>query len=273
MEYYGALKEETQNSCVYPPHVHDTLELYILIEGDVSFMVEDRLYRMESGDILLTKPNELHHCILNSNSAHRHFCFNFRADSEFLYADLLAHAFGTDNLITPSEADKKKILTLCKDLLRAGEEKRGALVEYSYAVRLLAAVTESVHPQNNRQSTADPLPPVLHAVLEDLNRDFASFIDLETLCEKHFISQSTLSRLFRKHLQTTPRHYLEGKRLAYSRVLLCEGRRVTEVCEEAGFGDCSHYIRLFHARFGVTPLQYQRSHAEPLAIRRTTKTK
>ena len=273
MEYYGALTEVAQSPRIYPPHVHDTLELYILVEGDVSFMVEDRLYRMESGDILVTKPNELHHCILNSRSPHRHFCFNFRANSDFLCADLLAHAYGKDNLISPTAEEKKKILTLCEDLLSADESGRSALVCYSYAVRLIASVTESLRPTAETRVPKDELPPVLRSLLNDLNEGFATCDGFEALCEKYFISQSTLNRLFRKHLQTTPRHYLEGKRLAYSRVLLCEGKRVTEVVEEAGFGDCSHYIRIFHARFGMTPLQYQRSHAEPLAMRRTTKTR
>ena len=82
-----------------------------------------------------------------------------------------------------------------------------------------------------------------------------SFITLFT--RTYFVSQSTLCRMFRKHLQTTPRLYLESKRLAHSRRLLREGKSVLDACYESGFSDYSNYIRLFKRRFSVTPGQYR----------------
>ena len=40
--------------------------------------------------------------------------------------------------------------------------------------------------------------------------------------------------------------------------LLTEGRSVTEVCNSTGFSDCSRFIAVFKAKFGKTPLQYQK---------------
>ena len=41
------------------------MELYILLEGDVSFVVESSLYKLSAGDAIVTAPNERHYCILN----------------------------------------------------------------------------------------------------------------------------------------------------------------------------------------------------------------
>ena len=66
-------------------------------------------------------------------------------------------------------------------------------------------------------------------------------------------------RLFKEHLNTTPKTYLESKRLVHSQILLKEGKSVLDACMESGFPDYSNYIRLFKRRFGVTPKQYKDS--------------
>ena len=70
--YYYSNKITEENPRNWTPHLHDTLEIYILIEGDVSFAVEGSHYKLQSGDAIITKPNEMHNCILNSRSLHRH---------------------------------------------------------------------------------------------------------------------------------------------------------------------------------------------------------
>ncbi|MBR7099164.1 MAG: AraC family ligand binding domain-containing protein, partial [Clostridia bacterium] len=75
MRFYVRDGGEMYDARIFPPHVDDMIEFYILLEGDVSFMVEHNLYKLLPGDIVITKPNEMHNCILNSDSRHRHMCF------------------------------------------------------------------------------------------------------------------------------------------------------------------------------------------------------
>src|SRR5699024_11565734 len=41
-------------------HHHDFYEVYLLLRGQVSYIVENHLYKMRPGDILLISPLELH---------------------------------------------------------------------------------------------------------------------------------------------------------------------------------------------------------------------
>ena len=41
-------------------HHHDFYEIYLLLRGQVSYTVENHLYRMRPGDIMLVSPLELH---------------------------------------------------------------------------------------------------------------------------------------------------------------------------------------------------------------------
>lgn len=271
MEYYCDKTPRIRDPKIFPPHIHDTVELYLLVEGDVSFMVENHLYRLKRGDIVLAKPNEIHHCIHHGGTVHKHYCLNLHPGSDFLFSAFLSHPFGEGNHIVPPPEKKEKIIAACEELLTATEERASDLTKYAITVSILAEIAENIRPSDEYEKTEGDVPSVLKDILNELNVRFTEADSLGKLCDAYYISGSTLNRMFRKYLHTTPRHYLETKRLAYSRLLLCRGKNVTEACIGAGFSDCSGYIRLFRTRFGMTPLQYKISHAEPLSMRRTTK--
>ena len=51
-EYYFHNSAEKYSPKVFPPHVHDTIEFYVLIDGNVSFLVENVIYKMQKGVII-----------------------------------------------------------------------------------------------------------------------------------------------------------------------------------------------------------------------------
>ena len=251
-EYYFRHDEKVISARKFTPHMHDTLEIYVLLEGDASFVVEHSLYRLEAGDIIITKPNEIHHCVLNSDSTHKHLCFWLDPSCEFLLGEFLRHDFGQGNLISPTPAQKQQLLALY-DKLRLVSEKGMERCKFYLILELLDILAQSMEDL----PAPSQMPPLLSEILEDIDRNFLSIETLEYFTERFFVSQSTLNRLFRNHLHTTPKLYLETKRLSYSRRLLKAGKSVLAACMESGFPDPSNYIRLFKKRFSVTPGQYR----------------
>jgi AraC-like DNA-binding protein len=101
------------------------------------------------------------------------------------------------------------------------------------------------------------VPTVLTQILKYINENFKKIQDTYEIVSKFFISKSTLLRLFKKYLSTTPKLYLETKKLAFSRILLKRGESVQDACFLSGFTDYSNYIRLFKNRFNITPGKYK----------------
>lgn len=252
MKYYCNDTGEISNAHSFPPHIHDTVEIYILLEGDVSFMVEHSLYKLRPGDIIITKPNETHNCILNSDSPHRHICFWIDPSCDFLLSGFLHHDFGEDNLCSPKDEDGKIILSLCRELAEP-EAENDRKKCFFLAAELLYYIDRNL----GKPSKTEALPEILENILDDIHENLSKINTLSYFEEKYFISPSTLNRLFHKYLRTSPKYYLETKRLAYSRLLLGKGHSVSEACGIAGFPDYSNFIRLFRNRFGITPLQYR----------------
>ena len=72
----------------------------------------------------------------------------------------------------------------------------------------------------------------------------------------HFIRQ------FEAAFGNTPCAYRTQVRLAVARVLLAQGKTVTEVCLEVGFSSLGTFSRTFHEIVGVSPSAYRRRSRE-----------
>lgn len=253
LTFYHSNSQTISEPKEYIAHIDDCVELFILEEGDVSFLVGGSLYPMEIGDIVISKPNEMHNCIQHTRCVHRHFCFWISAGCEFLLSDFCAHKMGENNLLRLSPEKKQALLSVCTELEQACEENASDQRTFSLSVALLSLAREGI------QSSAEPsvIPDELRRVLRHIHENLESISSVKELCEQQFISQSTLTRLFHRHLATSPHSYLESCRLAEARTLLRSGESVTQVAFSVGFSDVSSFIRRFRQRFGITPFQYK----------------
>lgn len=255
LQFYFQNSPETDKKHDFPAHIHDSLEVYLLVEGDVSFLVEGHLYRLRPGDAVVSKPNEVHNCILNSDTLHRHFCFWFDTTAPFFFDRFLQYAPGEGNLISPeNDAVRATILQTAQNLFEAASEGAEPLWQYAKAVELLALWQRNL----TDEPKGETLPAELQTILRDIEENLPHIHRLGYFTEKYYISASTLARLFRRYLGISPKTYLENKRLARSRTLMCGGASVTAACAAAGFGDLADFIRLFRRRFGITPAVYRR---------------
>ncbi len=253
MKYYLENCDEIIENHLFPPHIHDELEVYVLIEGDVSFMVERKIYKLTAGDVVISKPNEVHNCILNSATVHKHYCFWFDVSCDFLFKPYTESEFGEGNLISLDKDGKAEILSLCSKIHNATLTK-DIQGEFIYASQLIYLLSKKTH--SNKPAI---VPNHFQKILDYVNANFININTIDDLTKRFFISRSTLCRLFSTYLRTSPKNYIETKRLAHSRKLLKEGKTVFNACIDSGFPDYSNYIRLFKKRFGITPKQYQSS--------------
>lgn len=238
-------------------HMHRYCELYFNISGLVSFAVENKIYPVEAGDVIITKPNEIHYCIYRADGVHDCYCLWLYAEEGFL--PLLAPFFerekGSGNHLRLSRENQQKLLRLLETALQEQENNRPDSITRVAAVMEILALLEK---QKINTRSAALLPPLLLKMLAYTDAHFTEDCSAGKLCEVFFVSRSTVDRLFRKNLDITPAKYLENRRLAHAKSLLEQCESVQTVCEKCGFPDYSHFIALFKKRFGVTPRQYQK---------------
>ena len=85
-------------------------------------------------------------------------------------------------------------------------------------------------------------------------------IDLETTAKAAGLSPFHFLRLFARVLGVTPHQYVVRSRLRRAARLLAEdGRPITDVAFDCGFGDLSNFVRTFHRAAGVSPRGFRRA--------------
>lgn len=236
-----------------PLHIHEHLEVFYNLSEEVSFLVNGTVYPVREGEILVNRANDVHVCIFPRSGTYRYGCLWIDADfSSPIFSFLRAQDFSP--LYSFSEEKGRAVFDLLSELSEIEDKEN----ESARALTVLLCILSQLGKPVSENKQSEPLPTPLEGIVHYINGHFAEIRTIADITGKFFISTSTLNRQFRAYLHTTPREYIEARRLAHALKLLKNGTSVTEACTEAGFSDCSHFIVLFKKKFGETPLQYKK---------------
>ena len=234
---------------VDPAHIHACYELYVNCSGDMSFLHGNKVSRIESGDIVFSRPGDVHYCIYHGCGSHEHYCLWFE-DSE---AGLIARFVEKHDLSGHLRLRQEKRTELFSLLSGLEESHTDPLIRSACFLRLLSLLCQ--RKQQDRGESV--VPQRISEILTYIDHHLTSIRTTGELAEAFFLSESTLNRLFRTHVHLSVHQLIEAKRLSLSERLLREGYSVTEACFASGFTDLSRFISRFRAKFGLTPLKYK----------------
>lgn len=98
----------------------------------------------------------------------------------------------------------------------------------------------------------------LEGLLAYIGAHLADPLTLHSVGKELGMSQTTVNRLFRKHLGKSFLVYLTEQRLEKARRMIQKDPdiRIKEVAERVGFVDPLYFSRVFHSHIGDSPTQY-----------------
>ena len=94
--------------------------------------------------------------------------------------------------------------------------------------------------------------------IQYISENYAQMLSTRSVCEELGISQTYLSRLFRKYSDTTFNAYLTQCRIEAAKRLLLEKPDflLRDIAACVGYEDSSYFTQVFHKYTGKTPTQY-----------------
>ena len=233
-------------------HIHEECEIYINISGDVSFEVENKIYPISPGDIIITRPFEYHHCIYHSNKKHKLFWILISPNGNENFLDVFfGRELGKNNLLTLSPKKTEELISLCHRLARNTNTKLENYRDFFSLISLLS--TADTKSADEKQYPSD----IIYS-MNYINDHLSENILISEIASGANVSINTLARHFKDFFGLTPSKYLQKKRLANAVKLLSQGKSVTEASELSGFPDYSGFIALFKKTYGITPLKYKK---------------
>tara|TARA_B100000929_G_scaffold28635_1_gene21080 strand:- start:269 stop:1273 length:1005 start_codon:yes stop_codon:yes gene_type:complete len=115
-----------------------------------------------------------------------------------------------------------------------------------------------------RQQSAGPL----RRLLDRLHADPSEAVDLESMAEQMAVSPRHLTRLFKRHLNTTPGAYVTQLRLEQARLALLNEREplsLERLAQRWRLGGAEQLRRQFQRYYGVSPSVYRQRFASSRA--------
>ena len=233
-------------------HAHKTNEIVYLVEGDISYVIENQRFRLSPGDIVLIPGNRYHYAAVEGNAPYERAVIDF--PDTLVDPVLLQRVFPETRVYhtasLPQFREYYRRLDSYADIPNKGDRERIATALLTELLCLLAGLSPTL-----AVSAGDRQDTTVDAVLRYIDENLTTIRSMEEICHALFISPSHLCKAFHEVLSISPMKYLRQRRLHHAHDLLRSGERPTNLYLECGFRDYSSFYRAYRDYFGISPAE------------------
>lgn len=243
-------------------HAHDFLELYYFLDGSVTYYIEDQVYDLCPGDLLIIPAGKMHRPVIaNEHAAYERMVLwitpQYFQSIDSPAGDLQKNLqkVGEHGYCVPFRGDETVFVTaLLKKLLYMQNNDTdpkfcaGAVELYLWTIFRSYGVIDTTH-RNETQ--------VIPQVIRYITEHFSEPLTLEDVAAEFFVSKSYLNRHFKAYTNSTVYAYIMALRLTHARRMLREGTPAVEAGRECGFSDYSTFYKAFKTQTGLSPQQFK----------------
>lgn len=239
-------------------HVHH-LELYMVLEGQARYFIDDKYYTLQKGDI----------AIINQRVTHGESPMSSMGNSSIsvgvsnLFMDGMQENCLTDNTVDPvvhtqllSDSVSGIFKTINVFSADMGHLSRAV---NSLTTSLVLIVREGLQSNSQRTIQADHISEYRLAkeIQSYLDENYRNGMDLDDIFDKLHLSVSYAAAIFKKYFNVSPKKYILEHRLGEAQQMLqSTDLSVADIAERTGFNSSNHFITIFRKYIGCTPKQY-----------------
>ena len=234
----------------YSMHSHNMYELLYFVNGDATYVIEDRKYKLKRGDLVLIHPSKYHFIHIDSVCDYERYDILFSPKTKNI--DGLSLLESTPEIINLEEYPMATEIIKKTDFYYKhfdGEDFEriltGLLCELFYLL--------SVTPATENTDAPSVTSKALSLALAYINDNLTTLTSVEEVAKNCFVTESYLFRLFKNELHKTPAKYIASKRLLLAERMISDGKSPASVYEKCGFCDYTTFYRNYRSFFGRPP--------------------
>lgn len=244
------------NNDSFQLHTHNEYEIYTYIKGDSDYVVENKMYDLEPGDMIIIRKNEMHRV------HHKRECDYKRmvimVSPEFFkkygceeYEKAFTNSFlDNGNKISVDMAKKTGLSDAVARLWKYYKscKRKDAPVIISTIIEILYLINEV---SDFKPSAIEP--PHIKRVMNYIITNLSSDISLDTLANEFYVSKYHLCNIFKKFTGLTIGEYITQKRLSLAEDLVKEGESLSDAALKVGFKSYSSFYKAYKKSYGKIP--------------------
>ena len=263
-----------------PFHFHPEYELTLITAGSGQRYIGSHMAGFTTGDLVLLGPN-LPHCwkLAPPDTSAQSIVIQFSADClgkdffsspELTLIQRLLHASHSGiqfpscsarflrtspvqriHALATESNDFRRLIGLLELLQELAAEKDTVLLD-------TGGITAGLTPSDRER---------IHPIFAYLVENFRGPVSLEKAAAIAGMSPNAFCRYFRKITRKTFMETVIQHRLDHAiRQLIQTNDPISAICFDSGFGDISHFYKMFRARMHVSPLHYRKKFRQGIAV-------
>lgn len=262
--YVNTHRDVSYSNTTVSLHSHNYYELlYCRTSADVEYMIGSDRYRLQKGDIVMVPPGISHRPILPETMT-----VPYERDVLWISMDFMNTV---DQMFPdPTAVDRDHSVPIrtagtrwefMGDLFRAGvleeEEKRpGWDAAVMGNTLMIFANLKRAYMERSAGAMKAEKPELLDQIVADIEKNYASRITIDDLARRFYVSNSTISHLFKQKMGVSIYRYITQRRLIAAKTLIGQKLPLEEISQRVGFSDYSTFYRAFRQEFGISPRQF-----------------
>ena len=250
IQNYDVTREKRAGAYNMPDaHYHDHYEIYFLAKGSVRYFIEDRVFDLEEGDVVLIPPHIIHKTATLRNKSSERIVIAF-TNGFVMYPqnDRLFSCFELRYFKQPPVrelVEKAENEFLSKD--RYSDELIAGYIR-EILVKLKRLTDDNVAEKYALNNS------IVQNAVRYISDNYAQELSLGMLAESFGMSESHFSRQFKILTGFGVNEYISTVRIKNAEKLLATTRLpVTEIAQNCGFNSSSYFAAVFKKVRGITP--------------------
>lgn len=246
--------DDEPNMLEFKLHNHDDIyEIVLLHDGDCEFVVEGNTYKVERGDLIFTRPFELHRIICLTERTYERTILYLKADffrehncEEFL--DIFVNReLGTGNIVSAALSDNSLRDCMSRILRYYGNKAykaaEGSIYEFLYLLNNAKSIEDNCYAKNER----------IRDIIIYINNNLTEELKIDEISSKFFIDKYYLCKSFKKNTGYTLNRYINYKRILLAQELHRQGQTLLQASMNAGFNSYAHFYKMYVRQTGQPP--------------------
>lgn len=229
-------------------------KFYLICEGEGMLKIGDRIIYPKPGQLALMPAGVLQsYSTISENTYRKHWCHFTATIGDSNLFDIIKLPYTVD---VADMNDVARLFTKLTEYYNSNEPTAQLKIK-SVLLEIIAyfidnSVVEKVHLSSS--SSVELINSIVGYIENHLSENI-SIEQLAKLCHFH---PNYFIRFFKKHMGSSPKHYINKIKLEKAKSLLsASDMNITEIAMETGFSDIFYFSKIFKAYTGFSPSQFR----------------
>lgn len=239
-------------------HLHRHAELSYITDGTLLFYVDDALYELHAGDLIIVFPNQLHRLITPEYSKAITCIFDSSLTSDYT-SQLNNYHF--DHCVFHKDELAPTTLAALNPLAKTGISKSFKAHALPFMEKGFLSVILADLFSKHLLIPYEPSTPsfIVTSFFNYVEMHLGDDLSLNTIAHALKISPSTLSSCITFHTGRSPHALVNARRLDHARTMLYKtDKPIPQIARETGFSSERSFYRNFKETYQKTPLEFRK---------------